>query len=753
MKLSFAFSYTFIFLSCVLGLIFGFYNWYKISSIDTEVIPEHLKDDEAFKKSSWTMNETSRYIQEGARTFLFSEYIYLGIFTIVFAIILMFIDNFKFYTVISFILGSITSLLSGYIGMYVATKTNVRVTYEAATNRLNEEKALSSAFNCAFRGGCVMGFVLVSLGLLVLTFVIIIIKAILSPETTEEYTQMFEFISGYGLGGSCVALFCRVGGGIYTKAADVGADLVGKNELGLNEDSPENPATIADNVGDNVGDIAGMGSDLFGSFAESSCAALVVSGTSQVLTSGNYYMFPLLITAGGILCSFITSFFATHIIKVTSKDKIQNTLKWQLFISTILLTPVIVLLALFALPENFSFVSGVGSTQKIYNSTNVGVMVCALVGLYSGLAIGLLTDYFTSNEHGPVQDLAIACKSGEAINIIQGLALGYLSCLVPIICLAITICVSFVLANMYGIAIAALGMLSNLAISLAIDGYGPISDNAGGIAEMSELPEEVRGLTDALDAAGNTTAAIGKGFAIGSACLVGLALFGAFVTRSQLGVVDLLAPLQLACIVFGAMIPYAFCAMTMKSVGVAAAQMCESIKIQIMNKKSPDEKPDYKQCIKISTDASLKEMILPGVMVIFTPIVLGILFGPKAIAGYLVGIIVSGVMLAISQSNSGGAWDNAKKYIEAKKLRIEADDINPKKNENNDMDTSSFYDVSGKEFYGKKSKPHKAAVVGDTVGDPLKDTSGPSLNILIKLSSIISLVFAGFFMNNYLISA
>ena len=760
LSLSYAFSYTFIFLSCALGLLYGYYNWFKISLIKPERVPDALKEDEKYKKSSQTMNETSRYIQEGSKTFLYSEYIYLGVFILIFSIILLIIDSFKFYTVVAFILGSTTSILSGYIGMFVATRTNVRVTYEAATKGDNEKYALSSAFNCAFRGGSVMGFVLVSLALAVLALIIVIYKAILIPSSTENFTNMFEFISGYGLGGSCVALFCRVGGGIYTKAADVGADLVGKNELGLNEDSPENPATIADNVGDNVGDIAGMGSDLFGSFAESTCAALVVSGTSQTLVDGHFYLFPLLITAAGILCSILSAFVATNIMKVEEKSQIQSTLMWQLFISTILLTPAIVLLSIFALPDNFSFVTGTGNTQKVYKSTKYGVMVCCLVGLYAGLLIGLVTDYFTSHAYSPVRNLAISCKSGEAINIIQGLALGYLSCLVPIIALAITICTAFVLANMYGIAIAALGMLSNLSIALTIDAYGPISDNAGGIAEMSELPERVREITDALDSAGNTTAAVGKGFAIGSALLVGLALFGAFITRSKLGVVDLLAPLQLSCLVLGAMIPYAFCAMTMKSVGVAASKMCESIKIQVMNRKNNtslnNKKPDYKECIEISTDASLKEMILPGVVVIFTPIFLGILFGPKAVAGYLIGVIVSGVMLAISQSNSGGAWDNAKKYIEAKQLKIESEDINPSAEEfeeKNDLDASSFYDVTGLEYYGKRSKPHKAAVVGDTVGDPLKDTSGPSLNILIKLSSIISLVFASFFVDHHLINA
>jgi len=343
---------------------------------------------------------------------------------------------------------------------------------------------------------------------------------------------MFEFLAGYGLGGSTVALFCRVGGGIYTKAADVGADLVGKNELGLDEDSADNPATIADNVGDNVGDIAGMGSDLFGSFAESTCAALVVSGTSVGLTQGANFLWPLLLSAAGILVCILTSFFATHIQAVDRIDKIENTLKWQLIISTLLLTPTIIVLSIYGLPASFTFVSG-DANSLVLESHNWSIMACALVGLYAGLTIGFFTDYYTSNAHEPTQYLAESCKSGAAINIIQGLALGYLSCIIPILSIGVAVFVSFKFAGMYGIAIAALGMLNNLAISLAIDAYGPISDNAGGIAEMSNVPKSVRTNTDALDAAGNTTAAIGKGFAIGSACLVSLSLFGAFVTRTK----------------------------------------------------------------------------------------------------------------------------------------------------------------------------------------------------------------------------
>lgn len=610
--LSFSFAYSFTFSACLVGFLFGVYNWFAVLNIDTsgknkdneEKLIQHKTKD---GKSCYDiMNQTSKLIQEGATTFLMAEYVFLGIFLVVFTILILLVDNFKVYTAIAFILGAVTSTFSGYIGMYVATRANVRVTYKASLQR----DPLKEAFNVAFRGGCVMGFCLVSLALAVLTAIIFVYMLVLQPKSTEEFRTLFEFIAGYGLGGSTVALFCRVGGGIYTKAADVGADLVGKVFLNLAEDSPENPATIADNVGDNVGDIAGMGADLFGSLAESTSAALVVSGTSVALTTEANFFFPIILSASGIFVCIITALFATHVMSVDEKPKIQSTLQYQLLISSILLIPTIYFVSMYTLPETFEFVTGTGKDQQVVSATNQGVMICALCGLIAGLVIGYITDYYTSNEHGPTQELSLACKSGAAINIIQGLALGYMSCIVPIISIAITIFVSFKLAGMYGIAIAALGMLSNLGVSLAIDAYGPISDNAGGIAEMSELPEEVRKLTDALDAAGNTTAAVGKGFAIGSACLVSLALFGAFITRTKLTVVNILEPIQISCLIVGAMIPYAFSALTMKSVGLAAAQMCEQIKIQ---HKNHDNNPQ--ECIRISTEASLKEMIAPGVIV------------------------------------------------------------------------------------------------------------------------------------------
>ncbi len=556
---------------------------------------------------------------------------------------------------------------------------------------------------------------------------------------------LFEMISGYGLGASTVALFGRVGGGIYTKAADVGSDLAGKVIQGLPEDDPSNPGVIADNVGDNVGDIAGMGADLFGSLAEATCAALVVGATSiELVTVENAMYFPLLITAVGIIVSFFTSFVATNTVKVTATN-VETTVKWQLIISTVLMTGAIIPL-LYLLPETFTFtevakrvlIDGTIETViiKTTTCTQWGAFYCVACGLWSGFIIGWITEVYTSNAYSPVQDLAEACRMGAAPNIILGLALGYMSTVIPICCLAVTIYISFQQAQMYGIALAALGMLGCLPIALAIDGYGPIADNAGGIAEMSGLHHDVRSATDKLDAAGNTTAAIGKGFAIGSACLVALALFGAFVTRTELGIVNILEPLVFAGLLVGSMLPYWFSALTMAAVGKAANEMIAEIKNQFKNEaiRNRTIEPDYARCIAISTKASLSKMIAPGLLVIGAPFVAGIFFGVQAVAGLLAGSIVSGVQIAISFSNTGGAWDNAKKYIEA--------------GTHHSKEKQGDEDEDGKYVFKKGTEAHKAAVCGDTVGDPLKDTSGPSINILIKLSAITSLVFGKFFKNS-----
>ncbi|KAH7352441.1 hypothetical protein KP509_19G045200 [Ceratopteris richardii] len=607
------------------------------------------------------------------------------------------------FTTVAFILGVVTSVLSGYLGMKIATYANARTTLEA-------RKGVGKAF-------FLLPFVLD--GLLVLYIAINLFKIYYKTEREG----LFEAITGYGLGGSSVALFGRVGGGIYTKAADVGADLVGKVERNIPEDDPRNPAVIADNVGDNVGDIAGMGSDLFGSFAESSCAALVVASISSFGTSHDFtaMCFPLLISSMGIVVCLITTLFATDFYEIKEVNQIEPALKRQLIISTALMTLGILLVCFLALPSSFT-IYNLGSTPKVVKWWHL--FFCVAVGLWAGLIIGYTTEYFTSNAYSPVQDVADSCRTGAATNIIFGLALGYKSVIIPIFAIAVAIYVSFALAVFYGIAVAALGMLSTIATGLAIDAYGPISDNAGGIAEMAGMSHHIRERTDALDAAGNTTAAIGKGFAIGSAALVSLALFGAYVSRASLTSVDVLSAKVFIGLIVGAMLPYWFSAMTMKSVGKAALSMVEEVRRQfntIPGLMEGINNPDYATCVKISTDASIKEMIPPGALVMVTPLVVGILFGVETLAGLLAGALVSGVQIAISASNTGGAWDNAKKYIEAGASE-HARNLGP-----------------------KGSDAHKAAVIGDTVGDPLKDTSGPSLNILIKLMAVESLVFAPFF--------
>ncbi|KAG1327867.1 pyrophosphate-energized vacuolar membrane proton pump [Cocos nucifera] len=680
--------------------------------------------------------EIQSAISEGATSFLFTEYQYVGIFMLAFAILVFLflgsVEGFStksqpctyskdkyckpalanaIFSTVSFLLGAITSLVSGFLGMKIATYANARTTLEA-------RKGVGKAFITAFRSGAVMGFLLAANGLLVLYIAINLFKLYYG----DDWEGLFEAITGYGLGGSSMALFGRVGGGIYTKAADVGADLVGKVERNIPEDDPRNPAVIADNVGDNVGDIAGMGSDLFGSYAESSCAALVVAsissfGINHDLTGMCY---PLLISSVGIIVCLITTLFATDFFEIKAVKEIEPALKKQLIISTFLMTVGIAIISWIALPSTFT-IFNFGVQKQV---TNWQLFFCVAIGLWAGLVIGFVTEYFTSNAYSPVQDVADSCRTGAATNVIFGLALGYKSVIIPIFAIAVGIFVSFSLAAMYGIAVAALGMLSTIATGLSIDAYGPISDNAGGIAEMAGMSHRIRERTDALDAAGNTTAAIGKGFAIGSAALVSLALFGAFVSRAAISTVDVLTPKVFIGLIVGAMLPYWFSAMTMKSVGSAALKMVEEVRRQFNTTPGLMDgsvRPDYANCVKISTDASIREMIPPGALVMLTPLIVGTFFGVETLSGVLAGALVSGVQIAISASNTGGAWDNAKKYIEAGASE-HARTLGP-----------------------KGSEPHKAAVIGDTIGDPLKDTSGPSLNILIKLMAVESLVFAPFF--------
>ena len=650
-------------------------------------------------------------IADGAMAFLKQEYKFMTIFMIGFGILIsVAIDdqhtpqyNEGLYTALAFLFGGVISVASGYIGMKVATAGNARTTVSA-------KQSISKAYDVAINSGAVMGFALVGLATLGLIIVYVVMSSLMSELGPDNNHILMEVIAGFGLGGSTIALFARVGGGIFTKAADVGADLVGKVEQGIPEDDPRNPAVIADNVGDNVGDVAGMGADLFGSCAESTCAAMVISAAAFA-TNTDALLYPILISAVGIPISLLTKL----LVSVKTEEDVAPALMKLLIISSALMAVVMYFVTLAMIPADF--VIG----ENTYS--NVGVYFCFLSGLVSGLAVGLLTGYYTSEKYAPVQEVAKSCETGVATNIIYGLALGYKSTVLPYICIAISIFVSWELAGMYGVAIASLGMLGTLVIALMIDAYGPVADNAGGIAEMVGLEAEVRRRTDVLDSAGNTTAAIGKGFAIGAAILTSLALFAAFITISEklsgeAFTMSLLDPLVFTSVFIGAVLPFLFTAMTMKSVGKAAFAMIEEVRHQFRTIPGIMEgtgKPDYAKCVAISTQAALKEMISPGVLIMGTPLVVGYLFGVEAVAGVLAGSLVCGGVLAISASNSGGAWDNAKKYIEAGNLG------------------------------GKGSEEHKAAVVGDTVGDPLKDTSGPSLNILIKLSAILSVVFAPFF--------
>ncbi|KAK6156542.1 hypothetical protein DH2020_010790 [Rehmannia glutinosa] len=705
----------------LVGIAFALVQWVIVAKVKVSVDKSHsadgkngftealIEEEDGGSDHSVVQKcaEIQNAISEGATSFLFTMYQYVGIFMVAFAVLIFLFlgsvegfstkpqtctyDSTKLckpalataaFSTISFVLGAITSVISGFLGMKIATYANARTTLEA-------RKGVGKAFIVAFRSGAVMGFLLAANGLLVLFITINLFKLYYG----DDWENLFEAITGYGLGGSSMALFGRVGGGIYTKAADVGADLVGKVERNIPEDDPRNPAVIADNVGDNVGDIAGMGSDLFGSYAESSCAALVVASISSFGINHDFtaMLYPLLVSSIGILVCLLTTLFATDFFEVKTVKEIEPSLKKQLIISTILMTVGVAFISWIGLPSSFT----------IFN-------------------FGVQKDVKSC----PVQDVADSCRTGAATNVIFGLALGYKSVIIPIFAIAISIFVSFSFAAMYGIAVAALGMLSTIATGLAIDAYGPISDNAGGIAEMAGMSHTIRERTDALDAAGNTTAAIGKGFAIGSAALVSLALFGAFVSRAAISTVDVLTPKVFIGLLVGAMLPYWFSAMTMKSVGSAALKMVEEVRRQfntIPGLMEGTAKPDYATCVKISTDASIKEMIPPGALVMLTPLIVGIFFGVETLSGVLAGSLVSGVQIAISASNTGGAWDNAKKYIEAGASE-HARTLGP-----------------------KGSDAHKAAVIGDTVGDPLKDTSGPSLNILIKLMAVESLVFAPFF--------
>ena len=692
----------------LLGLLYTFWKFSWVSKQDS---------------GTDRMREISTYIAEGAMAFLKAEWKILTYFAIIVALLLGFMGSRStdshWSIALAFLVGAFLSALAGFIGMKAATKANVRTAHAARTS-------LAKALSVSFTGGSVMGMGVAGLAVLGLGGVFIILLMVFAPDalsTSHEVARAIEVLTGFSLGAESIALFARVGGGIYTKAADVGADLVGKVEAGIPEDDPRNPATIADNVGDNVGDVAGMGADLFGSYVATVLATIVLghevtneSGSSLADGFNGFspILLPMLIAGIGIIFSIIGTFFVrisdSAGVNTSVVQKALNMGNWGSIVLTLIAS---YFLCNYVLPETSMFIRG-------YEFTKGQVFGAIALGLVVGTLMSIITEYYTSMGKRPVLTIVRQSGTGHATNVIGGLAVGMESTLLPTLVLAGGIWGSYQLAGLYGVAIAAAGMMATTAMQLAIDAFGPIADNAGGIAEMSELPKEVREKTDVLDAVGNTTAATGKGFAIASAALTALALFAAFVGVAGIQGINIYKADVLASLFVGGMIPFIFSSLAIRAVGQAAMAMVEEVRRQfrtipgIMEGKG---KPEYDKCVAISTEASIKKMLAPGAIAIISPLVIGFLLGPEALGGFLAGATVCGVLMGMFQNNAGGAWDNAKKSFE------------------------KGVEINGQKYY-KGSEPHKASVTGDTVGDPFKDTSGPSMNILIKLMSIVSLVIA-----------